>query len=211
MNTKKPSELTNLAESKKALGHKTMSKSAIEWMYEKIEEIKRPSLIANQISKESGRKTSQFRVGMMYCFFYDAKTKNELPYWDKFPMVLVLEKYNDGFLALNLHYLPVKYRIAFLQKLMRFAQLTADDDIKRMRISYEILDASRRFVEFKPCLKRYLYSNMRSKLLMIKPNEWDIATMLPLQQFKKAKEQRVWRESVKEYRQDLREFNTPEE
>jgi hypothetical protein len=211
MNTKKPSELTNLAESKKALGHKTMSKSAIEWMYEKIEEIKRPSLIANQISKESGRKTSQFRVGMMYCFFYDAKTKNELPYWDKFPMVLVLEKYNDGFLALNLHYLPVKYRIAFLQKLMRFAQLTADDDIKRIRISYEILDASRRFAEFKPCLKRYLYSNMRSKLLMIKPNEWDIATMLPLQQFKKAKEQRVWRESVKEYRQDLREFNTPEE
>jgi hypothetical protein len=39
------------------------------------------------------------------------------------PMVLVLDRYNDGFLGLNLHYLPFQYRIAFLGKLMKFADL----------------------------------------------------------------------------------------
>jgi hypothetical protein len=211
MINKKPSKLTTLAEQKKTFGHKTMSKDAIAWMYEKIDEIRRPATIATAISRENDRKTNQFRVGMMYCFFYDPKTKGDLPYWDKFPLVLILEKHNDGFLGLNLHYLPLKFRIAFLSKLMRFALLDAKDDINRMRISYEILQASKRYAEFRPCIKRYLLTNVRSRILRIKPNEWDIATMLPLQQFKKANAQTVWKDSVQEYREHMAHFNKIEE
>jgi len=147
---------------------------------------------------------------MMYCYYYDPKTKDDLPYWDRFPMVLVLEKYNDGFLGLNIHYLPVKYRVAFLQKLMKYAQLTPDADIKRMRISYDILTASKRYAEFRPCLKRYLYSHMRSRILMIEPSEWDVATMLPIQQFRGAKPQKVWQDSVKEWKDHMAHFNQDE-
>jgi len=138
------SKLTTLAEEKKQAGLKTMSKDSIAWLKEKIVEIKRPDKISAAIRGETFRKANQFKIGMMYCFFYDPKTKDDLPYWDKFPVVLVLERYNDGFLGLNLHYLPIKYRMAFLSKLMRFAQLTAEDDIKRMRISYEILNSAKR-------------------------------------------------------------------
>jgi len=207
------SKLTNLAEEKKSAGHKTMSKDAVSWLQKKIDEIKRPSAIPNTIRGEVGRQKQpgQLRIGMLYCYYYDPKTKDDLPYWDRFPMVLILEKYNDGFLGLNLHYLPVRYRVAFLQKLMKYAQLTPEQDIRRMRISYDILQSTRRFAEFRPCLKRYLYSHLRSRILMIEPNEWDVATMLPIQQFRGAKPQKVWMDSVKEYKEHMAHFNQDEE
>jgi len=207
------SKLTNLAEEKKSAGHKTMSKDAVSWLQKKIDEIKRPSAIPNTIRGEVGRQKQpgQLRIGMLYCYYYDPKTKDDLPYWDRFPMVLILEKYNDGFLGLNLHYLPVRYRVAFLQKLMKYAQLTPEQDIRRMRISYDILQSTRRFAEFRPCLKRYLYSHLRSRILMIEPNEWDVATMLPIQQFRGAKPQKVWMDSVKEYKEHMAHFNQDNE
>jgi len=205
------SKLTTLAEEKKQAGLKTMSKDSIAWLREKIVEIKRPDKITATIRDERFRKTNQFRIGMMYCFLYDPKTKADLPYWDKFPVILVLEKYNDGFLGLNLHYLPVKYRMAFMSKLMRFAQLTPEDDIKRMRISYDILNSAKRYVEFRPMLKRYLYGHLRSKLLMIQPNEWDVAAMLPLQQFRGARTSTVWKDSMQHYREHMAHFNQEEE
>ena len=207
------SKLTDLAEEKKSAGHKTMSKDAVSWLQKKIDEIKRPSAIPNTIRGEVGRQKQpgQLRIGMLYCYYYDPKTKDDLPYWDRFPMVLILEKYNDGFLGLNLHYLPVKYRVAFLQKLMKYAQLTPEQDIRRMRISYDILQSTRRFAEFRPCLKRYLYSHLRSRILMIEPNEWDVATMLPIQQFRGAKPQKVWMDSVKEYKEHMAHFNQDNE
>ena len=206
------SKLTTLAEEKKSAGHKTMSKDAVAWLQKQINEIKRPSAIPITIKGEVSRQKQpgQLRIGMMYCYYYDPKTKDELPYWDRFPMVLVLEKYNDGFLGLNIHYLPVKYRVAFLQKLMKYAQLTPDDDIKRMRISYDILTATKRYAEFRPCLKRYLYSHLRSRIFMIEPNEWDVATILPIQQFRGAKPQKVWQDSVKEWKDHMAHFNQDE-
>ena len=207
------SKLTSLAEAKKLNGHKTMSKNAVSWLQDKIDEIKRPSAIPNTIKGEVNRhkQQGQLRIGMLYCYYYDPKTKDDLPYWDRFPMVLILEKYNDGFLGLNLHYLPVRYRVAFLQKLMKYAQLTPEQDIRRMRISYDILQSTRRFAEFRPCLKRYLYSHLRSRILMIEPNEWDVATMLPIQQFRGAKPQKVWMDSVKEYKEHMAHFNQDNE
>jgi hypothetical protein len=205
------SKLTTLAEEKKSAGLRTMTPDAVAWLKDKIDEIKRPSAIPNVISREADRRASTLRIGMLYCFYYDPKTKADLPYWDRFPMVLILEKYDDGFLGLNLHYLPVKFRIAFLQKLMKFALLNSDHDIKRMRISYDILNAAKKYAEFRPCLKRYLRSHIKSKVLTIKPEEWDVATMLPIQQFRKAQATKVWRDSVLEWKDHMKHFNQDEE
>jgi hypothetical protein len=136
----------------------------------------------------------------MYFFYYDAKTKDDLPYWDKFPLVLVLEKYSDGFLGLNLHYLPIKQRVLFMTKLMRFAILNEEDEIIRMRVTYDILNSTRRFREFRPCLKRYLFTHIRSKILLVQPNEWDVAMFLPIQQFRKDTAKNVWQDSLTKIR-----------
>ena len=83
-------------------------------------------------------------------------------------------------------------------KLMQYASLDGAGDIQRLRITYDILCASKRIPEFRPCVKRYLTAQLRSKILTVLPHEWDIATMLPIAQFKKARESEVWKESVEE-------------
>lgn len=196
------SKLTTLAEQKTEAQLETLSRESIKWLMSKVNNLKNTSSIATAISKEEDRFTTRgkFMKGGLYYFYYDPKTKADLPYYDRFPLVLILEKYPDGFLGLNLHYLPLKYRIIFLAKLLQFASYTAEHEIKRLRVTYDILAASKRMKEFKPCVKQYLHGHVKSKILAVHPDEWDIAAFLPVQQFRKAKPAAVWKESMEEIR-----------
>jgi hypothetical protein len=207
----KPSLLTTLAEQKTAADLQTMSRESLKWLVAKVATLRNPLAISVPMTKEKNRfipkgakpvpnTNKKFRIGSMYFFAYDPKGKNELDYYDKFPLVIPLESYSDGFLGLNLHYLPIRYRVYFMRKLMPKGVLNDDNEIVRLRISYEMLDASRRYKEFRPCVKRYLYSHIRSRILAVEPEEWDVAMYLPVQQFKKAPANKVWKESVEEIR-----------
>jgi hypothetical protein len=54
--------------------------------------------------KEEPLKTNADRggVGSMQMFFYDPKTKETLPYYDTFPLVVVVGPAEGGFYGLNL-------------------------------------------------------------------------------------------------------------
>jgi hypothetical protein len=192
------SKLTELAQEQSTANIKMMSGDSLRWMRKKIAELKNPSLIPDAIARERFRQTMAPTLGGLYCFSYDPKTKSDLPYWDAFPMVIMLDRYNDGFLGLNLHYLPYKYRVAFLDKLKGFASMGAAGEINRLRVTYDILAASKRLKEFRPCIKKYLIGHVQSKLLTIQPNEWQIAVSLPLQQFRGASSSKVWDDSLEE-------------
>jgi len=192
--------LTTLTEQHSASNLQRLSRQSMSWFTKKITELKNPVSMVKGIAREKSRYVRSFIKGRLYFFLYDPKTKDELPYYDRFPLVLVLEKYDDGFLGLNLHYLPVKYRILFLRKLMQFAILDDQDEIKRMRVTYDILNASKRFREFKPCVKRYLFPHIKSRILAVQPDEWETAMYLPVHQFKGEKPQQIWKESMEEVR-----------
>lgn len=195
------SKLNQLAEQRAAQDYPILSRASMKWFMAKVAQLRNPTAIRRGLTRDSDRYVSKFLRGGMYFFHYDPKTKQEMPYYDTFPLVLVLDRYADGFLALNLHYLPIKHRIAFLSKLAAFGAIyNENDEIKRIRITYDILSASTRFKEFKPCLKKYLYSNLTSRILAVQPNEWESATYLPIQQFQKAQANKVWRESVQNIR-----------
>jgi len=193
--------LTQLAQEKSSGELRTMSKESLKWLMAKIADV-RGVRVAKSISNEKVRQVNKFILGGLYCFYYNPKGKMDLPYYDQFPMVLALERYNDGFLGLNFHYLPIKYRVVFLDKLMNYAMMGDAGEIMRMRVTYDILTASKRLKLFKPCIKRYLSSHIQSKILTIQPNEWDIAALLPLQQFKGATAPEVWQDSVDELRKN---------
>jgi hypothetical protein len=190
------SRLSKLAAEKNGIELDRYSMESLKWFTSKINNLKNPTLLANQIKKETGRNTNKFLIGGLYFFYYSAKYADKLPYWDAFPLVLPLERYKDGFLGLNLHYLPPRIRAGFMDKLMNFAIYNDEDEVKRLRITYEIISATKRYKEFKPCVKRYLYSHLASKILAIQPNEWETAVFLPAHQFQKAKAGEVWKESV---------------
>jgi hypothetical protein len=194
------SKLTTLARQKSAAQLQLMSRESTQWLMKKIAGIKNNSTVATSIRNEKSRQVDRFFRGGMYFFVYDPKLKHQLPYYDKFPLVLILERYEDGFLGLNLHYLPLKYRVAFLDKLLPFADMENENDIRRVRVTYDILNASRAFREFKPCIKRYLNTQIKSRILQVQSNEWEVATFLPVHQFKGEKAKVVWEESLDQVR-----------
>ena len=200
----KQSILTTLSTEKIAAQYPLMSRDAIIWLREKVSSLRNPTLMARGITREKERhvRTNDYRkfmIGGLYFFAYNPKTRDDLPYYDKFPLVMPLKREADGFIGLNFHYLPIGYRIRFLQKLLPLA-LYDGDDIRRIKITYDILDASRRYREFRPCIKKYLLSNIKSKIVKVESEEWDTALFIPVHQFKKAQPQTVWKESVEEIR-----------
>lgn len=202
------SKLTEISQQKQSAQLKTMSPDSIRWLQNKIKELRNPATIRRDISKETERYrnknllgyNTKFLLGGLYFFYYNPKTKNDLPYYDIFPLVMPLEKHADGFLGLNFHYLPTRYRVLFLGKLMGRAIYDENDELKRIKITYDILNTTRRYKEFKPCVKKYLTNNIRSKILAVMPDEWDTAIMLPVHQFRKAPNTEVWQDSINEIR-----------
>lgn len=126
-------------------------------------------------------------IGRMVMFFYDAKTKKELPYYDKFPLIFPIETYRDGFLGINLHYLPYYARAQLMDALYRELSMAKTDE-QRFKISYKLLKNVSRFSLVKPCIKRYLYkgpngSGIKSRFFIVNPDEWDAVLCLPVERF----------------------------
>lgn len=125
-------------------------------------------------------------VGSMYMFFYDAKHRETLPYWDAFPLIIAIGPAPKGFYGLNMHYLPIPLRAKFLDELMNNLNNTRYDESTRFQISYDFLKSASKLRYFKPCYKHYLTSQVEGQLAYIPPPEWEIATFLPAAQWQKA-------------------------
>ena len=123
-------------------------------------------------------------VGTMQMFFYNPKTKDTLPYYDKFPLVVVVGPAKGGFYGLNLHYLPPFLRAKLLGGLMDIATSKTSPNAK-FEISYGTLKAASNLSAYKPCFKHYLASNVASGFAKVPAPEWEIATFLPIAQFAK--------------------------
>ena len=127
-------------------------------------------------------------------FFYDPKWKKKLPYYDTFPLVLPIEKYPDGFLGINMHYLPIPLRIRLLDSLVDFSNNTKFDESTKLIVNYSKLKNVRLI---KPTLHRYLAGHTKSQFRRIDADEFTIATLLPVQRFKKESASTVWSDSRK--------------
>lgn len=192
------SKLTTLAQQHSALDYEFLSRKSIAWLQDKVRGIKNPTEIGKSISRERERTRGKWVRGGLYFFQYDPKLKQTLPYYDIFPLVIMLEKYNDGFLGLNLHYLPIMYRAAFLDKLSAYANFDDEGNVERLKITYDILKATKGFKAFKPCLKRYLVGHMMTKPLKVEASEWETALFLPVERFKKQIKSKVQADSIKQ-------------
>jgi hypothetical protein len=138
-------------------------------------------------------------IGKMYFYFYDPKTKDSMPYYDQFPLVIPIERYNDGFLGLNLHYIHPKHRMILLDKLSDTMSNDTYDEKTKFKINYRYLAAASRIFEANPCIKRYLFTQIESRFLEITADEWDIAAMLPLESFVGASTSKVYADSRKKF------------
>jgi hypothetical protein len=124
------------------------------------------------------------QLGDLFCYHYYPKYKNTLPYYDEFPLIMLIGSDKDTFLGCNFHYLNPRFRAILLDK------LTAK--IAGGMVNWSKLSKIR---EIAPTIKRYRFDHIDKKVIQIKEDEKEMAIFLPLERFRKSSKSAVWSDS----------------
>lgn len=172
------------------------SDKSLQWFKTQLKGMK-------NINRRALLKDDAFKVrsktlpGRMFMYFYDPKNKKTLPYYDRFPLIFMVEKANGGFYGLNLHYLPPKQRALLFDKLMQYSSNKRYDITTRLRLNYQMLKQASKLSFFKPCFKHYLTDHVRSQLIEVPADNWETVLFMPTENFKKKSVGTVWTDSRK--------------
>ena len=178
----------------------TAQENSRMWLREQAQSVRQVNNPRNMLQKNE-RLVTNIGIGRMYLFMYDPKTKDDLPYFDRFPLIFPFQKVTGGFYGVNMHYLPHILRARLMDALYTVANNKANDDTTKLRLSYQVLDSASKFRYFKPCVKHYLNNHVKSRFLWVPAEQWDTALFLPLERFVGANKQQVWRDSRRMVRQ----------
>ncbi len=176
------------------------SQGAMQWYRSLVRELFESTELSPEetVLRDKSRliqKTGYKRLGGMYLFNYLAKTRTKLKYWDSVPLVFIIKFTKDGFLGLNLHYLPPVMREKLFILLRTRLRGPEENQFSRLVIPYDVLKSSRQFRYYRPCIKRYKTKYIGSRILHIWPKDWDLAIHLPIDRFQKTNRYQVWAES----------------
>ena len=182
---------------------KAKSRQAMDWFKSIVKKTQQAAFPASTGRAEltgdrnigvTGRPT----VGQMYLFQYDAKWKDILPYWDVWPLIFPFDYAKDGFYGINLHYLSPNARATLMINLIKAQGGSGNmTENYKLKLSYNIIT---NFPPAKPCIKRYLFSHVQGKgMYGIGGEDWSYAAALPLQKFRGATSNTVWKHSATMY------------
>ena len=90
-------------------GVQPRTEESLKWFKKRLSSI--TTINRNKILKDENLiKVNRPLTGRMFMYFYDPKTKETLPYYDKFPLIFMVGPAQGGFYGINLHYLPPQLR-----------------------------------------------------------------------------------------------------
>jgi len=149
----------------------------------------------NVMKGNPAQLTTKLMPGRMYMFSYDPLYKNELPYFDRFPCVLLYKRSMTGFSGLNFHYLPYQMRVQLLYRLMQYKTNAKMDENTRIRFTWEAIKGVSKFAAAVPAFHNYNFAGLRSSFREIRSYDWTTAVLLPVEQFVKKADDRIWDKS----------------
>lgn len=178
---------------------RTIAKKAQSWFNKQAVELNRARIQPNKLMRAGGGADAQLKnrviPGKLYMFFYDAKLKEELPYYDMFPLVFPFDRDADSFIGLNMHYLPYLLRVRLLDRLLTYSTNTKMDQTTRLKFQWATVKSASRLSLAKPCVHKYLISHVKSQFLEVDASQWFTAMMLPVERFSGSSKQAVWADS----------------
>lgn len=192
--TKGPNARRNTAESNK-------------WFFNRITKDTnlRAESVHRQLSEQRTRTPDdRYLIGRLYLFQYDAKTKDQLPVWDEWPMVFFFNSFvGDGvkfgekgiryLLGINVHYLQPKHRLLLFIELQKLKNDTALREKTRLKMTWKVLKAlsTSRYTEH--AVKMYRADHMKSRLAEINPRAWEICLPMAIAQWRKGTKSQAWK------------------
>jgi hypothetical protein len=176
----------------------TASRKSRAWFDQQVTLLNKQGLTPQKVlNGNPDQVVTNILPGNLYMYAYDPKTKAELPYYDRFPLVFPFRATSDGFYGLNMHYLPYQLRIVLLDNLMIFKSNNRLDETTKLKYAWATIDGISKFVAAQPCVKQYLYGHVRSKFRRVSSVDWATAMLLPVERFIGASKEAVWSESKK--------------
>ena len=188
--------LKDLSRELDATGIKRNTARSALWFKQNIKKLGNLSR-QDLLNDDSLKPATDILPGMIYFFVYDAKHKKSLPYFDRFPLIIMVDGAPGGFTGLNLHYLPPIIRYKFLKDLESTLSDTRYDERTRFEITKKKLQAAKKFRAFEPCFKHYLVTQIKSRVINVPSTFWDLVVYLPTEQFSGASKSKVWVESLR--------------
>jgi hypothetical protein len=166
------------------------------WFDGQVRLLAKQNITPNKVLRsEPEQLVTRITPGHLYMYGYDPKTKADLPYYDRFPLVFPYAKTADGFMGLNMHYLPYHLRIFLLDKLMVYKSNNRLDETTKLKYSWQLIEGVSRFKPAHACIKQYLIGHVKTQFRQIPSDDWATAMLLPVEQFVGASKQKVWRDS----------------
>ena len=161
-----------------------------DWFKEKALSLRSGGESRNRLFRADERYAdvnSEF-VGGMYFYRYDPKYKMTLPIYDKYPLTIVIDRYNDGFLGMNTHYLTKGQRgtmIGLFNDFYAKKKLFNGVIASGSKSNWDLVQASTNGLSglSQKAVKRYLYVHVRSQFIRINQDEYDKAIQLPIEEW----------------------------
>jgi hypothetical protein len=104
-------------------------------------------------------------LGSLAVFKYSPKHHRTLAYFDTFPASVVIGHYSDGFLAVNLHFLPWSFRLNLAERMLRATKNKNRITYAKIKKAFQSLQLPIGYAQI--ILKRYLFSHITSKEVYI--------------------------------------------
>lgn len=169
--------------------------ASANWYKDKINDLGRRTFAPSRLMTASELMVKEVIPGNLYLYYYDPKTKDNLPYYDTFPLVYPYRRVEGGFMGYNLHYLPPILRFKVMVTLLNI-QISGTTQEKKIAYSYGVLNANEVNKYYEPCIRRYLKSHVMSSFLKIPVEDWLSASLIPSERFVKASSSKVWKETM---------------
>lgn len=179
--------------------------TAKQWMQSRIQTLntftigKTTQLRQTNILAE-GRQKNTFELGRMYLFRYAPITRNKLPYYDTFPLMIPYYRKGSTIFGANFHYININMRRRLFENMVDLNYITdgTETDEPKFNFTYRRLKGKNLFRFLPPTIHQYKLGRVRSILIEIDAREWPLALYLPVEAFKKTKKSVVWDNSLEQ-------------
>ena len=173
-------------------------KNSVDWFLRNVRQLGTAMNVGPMriLGDNLANQSSAIAPGQMIMYTYDPKYKKTLPFYDTFPLVLPFAADETHFTGINFHYLYPRTRALLLNKLMEFVNDDRLTPNAKIQVSWNLLKNAGKFPEIQPAVKQYLFSHVKSRFLIVPPQDWMSAVFIPCERFHKASNQQVWGNSA---------------
>lgn len=134
--------------------------------------------------KSLWKNYGSIKQGSMAFFEYKAET---VDFYDRYPLAFIIDKYTvkgkSYALGINLHWLQPAHRMAAMIALLRFRNEKRYRRSTKLQADWQILMGLSESIYFKHAVRLYRADRIKSTMVMIPAQSFELVAFLPLQRF----------------------------